>query len=117
MAGPDKLEGLPQHPPKISSSKTSPPGSPIAQGTPAPPPIKDAVDLSPENTEYTQLLKRIDEVPDIRHDRIEHIRKSLEGGTYDIDAHLVAERIIQEIVSENTPAKLQPDSPDSSKTS
>lgn len=117
MAGPDKLEGLPQQPPKIASSKTSPLGSQIPKETPGSPPTKDQVDLSPENTEYNQLLKRIDEMPDIRHDRIEHIRKSLEAGTYDIDSHLVAERIIQEIVHENAPPKTQPDSPDSSKNS
>ncbi len=117
MAGPDKLPGLPQPPSHISSSKTAPSESHIAKKASAPSPHTDNVVLSPESTEYAQVLKRIDEVPDIRHDRVEHIRKALEAGTYDIDPQLVAKRIIQEIVSENTPQKNPPNAPNTSKAS
>ncbi|MDA0739101.1 MAG: flagellar biosynthesis anti-sigma factor FlgM [Nitrospirae bacterium] len=117
MAGPDKLQGLPQPPSHLSSSKTIPSESQIAKKASAPSPRTDSVNLSPQNTEYAQVLKRIDEFPDIRHDRVEHIRKALEAGTYDIDPHLVAERIIQEIVSENTPQKNPPNAPNTPKAS
>lgn len=117
MAGPDKIDGLPKQPLNISSPKAAALEPPIAKNTSASPHPQDSVALSPENTEYAQLLKRIDEVPDIRQDRVAHIRKALEEGTYDIDSHLVAERIIREIVSENVPEKNQPDVPDTSKSS
>jgi len=119
MVGPDKLDGVPQHSPTLPSKKTSPSGQPMAQkpSAPASPPIQDSVDLSTENTEYAQVLKQINKVPDIRHERVEEIRKSLEAGTYDINSHLVAKRIIQEVISEGAPAKKQPHVSDTSQAS
>lgn len=106
MAEPDKLQGLPQSSPNISSLKTTPSESQNTKKTSTlPPPPTDSVKLSPENTEYAQVLKRIGEIPDIRQERVEEIRKSLEAGTYDIDPQLVADRIIREIVSEGAPPK------------
>ena len=117
MVGPDKLEGLSQHSQDMSAAKIPPSKQPMTK-TPsksAPSHQQDSIDLSPENTEYVQLLKRIDEVPNIRHERVEKIRKSLKAGTYHIDPQNVAERILQEIVREGTHQKRPIDRPDSSK--
>ncbi len=117
MAEPDKLQGLPQPSSDISSSKPSPPGPHIEKKTSPPSPPGDSVTLSPENTEYAQVLTRIGEIPDIREERVEEIKKSFEAGTYNISPQLVADRIIREIVSEGTSQKNPPNPTNSPKAS
>jgi flagellar biosynthesis anti-sigma factor FlgM len=117
MAGSDKLEGLPEHAPNISSSQISTSREQSTKNSSTLKPAEETVALSPETTEYAHVLKRINEVPDIRSKRIEKIRKSLEEGTYDIAPHLVADRIIQETINESSPAKKRLDSTNPSKPS
>ena len=101
MAGPERLEGLPQQPNNIQNSEKPPASSKTTNNTPGNQPFKDSVNISSENVEYQQLLKEIDKVPDIRPDRLKKIQQALKNGTYHIDSDLVANRIIQDILNED----------------
>lgn len=96
MAGPEKLEGLPQPSHPISTSK---PRGPL-QHSPKPSSPNDSnsdpVELSPENTEYQQVLKRIAEEPNIRSDRIEKIRHALKAETYHVEADKLVDSLLRE---------------------
>jgi len=96
MAGPEKLEGLPQPPQNLSPLKAVHPRQHVSETTSGVPHNTDLVELSPENTEYQQFLTRIDQTPDIRPDRLEKIRQALEAGSYHIDSEVVADRLIRE---------------------
>jgi negative regulator of flagellin synthesis FlgM len=99
MAGTERLEGLPKQPYNISPSEKAPPTS---KATNKPLPENqhtDSVEISRETAEYQQLLKQIDQIPDIRQDRLEKIKKVLKDGSYHIDSDIVANRIIQEVLN------------------
>lgn len=96
MAGPEKLEGLPQPPHNLPLSKAVPPRQHVSKITSDAPHNTDPVELSPENTEYQQILKHIDQAPDIRPDRLEKIRQALEAGSYHIGSNVVADQLIRE---------------------
>lgn len=110
MAGPEKIQGLPQPLPPLSHPKTAgsrQPTSDYLSGTRAP---TDPVELSPENTEYQHLLKRINQTPDVRTDRLGRIRQALEAGTYQIDSEAVAERLLKESLTNSLTTNQPPDS-------
>jgi len=111
MAGPEKLEGLPQPPQNLPLSKAMPPRQHVSKVTSGAHHNTDPVQLSPENTEYQQFLKRIDQAPDIRTDRLEKIRQALEAGSYHIDSEVVADRLIRESLINNLATNQPPDSP------
>ena len=101
MAGPEKLEGLPQPPHNLPPSKAVHSRQHVSNITSGVPHNTDPVELSPENTEYQQFLKRIDQTPDIRSNRLEKVRQALEAGSYNIDSEAVADRLIRESLINN----------------
>ena len=108
MSGPDKPEGIPQKPHNLPPSNPASPIQHFTNKTSSNDHPRDSIELSPENTEYRQILKRIEEVPDVRSDRVERIRQALESGTYQINSRIIADRILQELrtddmVSDNPP--------------
>ncbi len=110
MVGPEKLEGLPQPPQNLPLSKTvaqRQQASKVSSGNHH----VDHIDLSSENTEYQQFLKRIEQAPDIRTDRLENIRQALEARTYHIDSEVVADRLIRETLINNLATNQPPDAP------
>ncbi len=113
MAGPEKLEGLPQPPHNLPLSKAVPPRQHVSKITSDAPHNTDPVELSPESTEYQQILKRIDQAPDIRPDRLEKIRQALEAGSYHIDSNVVAAQLIRETLINDLTSNQPRDDPES----
>ena len=60
---------------------------------------KDEVVLSPEARKIQQAKELIDSLPDIREEKVAEIRARIEAGEYEIDGEKVAEKIIQESLS------------------
>jgi negative regulator of flagellin synthesis FlgM len=52
-------------------------------------------DLSIRRREMSNLRKLVRSIPDVRKDKIEELRKKIKGGTYNIDAEKIAEKIIK----------------------
>jgi len=63
----------------------------------------DTVALSAEAKQIQTVFKRIKSMPEIREEKIAHIRNQLNTGTYQIDAGKIATAILKEALSdENT---------------
>ncbi len=58
---------------------------------------KDKISLSGKTREIDELKALIRDLPDIRTDRVEDIKKAVDAGSYNIDSLKVAEKILEEI--------------------
>ena len=83
---------------KATPNQTSPTSSITRLEHQQHPPAKDTVNLSPISQELESILEDISRLPEIREDRMEQIRQSLNAGTYRVPSDQVADRIIQETV-------------------
>ncbi len=58
---------------------------------------KDKISLSEKAREISELKSLIDQLPDIRRDKVEAVKKAIDTGTYNFDSMKVAEKILEEI--------------------
>ncbi|MBI5741912.1 MAG: flagellar biosynthesis anti-sigma factor FlgM [Nitrospirae bacterium] len=58
---------------------------------------KDKISLSGKAKEISELKAAIDELPDIRTDKVDTLKKAIDTGNYNIDARKIAEKILEEI--------------------
>ncbi len=58
---------------------------------------KDMVNLSKEAKELIKLKALIDQLPDIRTEKIEALKKAIESGSYTVDSLKLAEKILEEM--------------------
>lgn len=57
----------------------------------------DRISLSGKAREIAELRKLIEQLPDVRTDKVEAIKKALDSGNYNIDSLKVAEKILEEL--------------------
>lgn len=57
----------------------------------------DRVDISGKGKEIAELMAQINELPDIRTDKVNAIKKTVEAGNYKIDPMKIAEKFLDEI--------------------
>ncbi|HON00694.1 MAG TPA: flagellar biosynthesis anti-sigma factor FlgM [Acidobacteriota bacterium] len=55
---------------------------------------RDRVELSVSGRELEQLARKVAEAPEVRAQRIEQLKASIEAGTYNVKAEEIAEAII-----------------------
>ena len=70
-------------------------GSSDRSGTQSPE-REDSVELSADTLEFSRLRKLVDAAPDIRHDRVEQVKREISQGTYNVPASQIAEAILDE---------------------
>lgn len=58
---------------------------------------KDKISLSGKAKEINELKRMISDLPDMRSDRIDALKKAIESGTYTIDAQKIAKKILEEL--------------------
>jgi negative regulator of flagellin synthesis FlgM len=58
---------------------------------------KDRISLSGKAKEINELKRLISEMPDIRADRVDALRKAIDSGDYNIDAKKIAQRMLEEL--------------------
>ena len=58
---------------------------------------RDRISLSGKAQEINELKKLINDLPDIRTDKVEQLKKAIDTGSYNIDSYKVAEKILEEI--------------------
>lgn len=87
--GPSHLHG----PQSISAPHTSPAQRATGGRTSAP--IQDEVQISSQG----EILAKLADIPDIRHDKVQALRAAIAGGTYETDARLgkALDRLLDEI--------------------
>ncbi len=57
----------------------------------------DKVDTSSSSRLFNQALRAVKESPDVRADKVEAIRKSIEDGTYRVDSEAIADKMLSSI--------------------
>jgi negative regulator of flagellin synthesis FlgM len=58
---------------------------------------KDKISLSGEAKEINELKRLMSDLPEMRSDRIDALKKAIEAGNYNIDANKIAEKILEEL--------------------
>ncbi len=58
----------------------------------------DRVDLSGKAKEMAEMRNTINQLPEIRTDKVQSIEKAVNDGTYTIDAKKIANKMINELV-------------------
>lgn len=59
---------------------------------------KDEVDLSSQAKDFASVKKMLTNIPDVRNEKVQQIKRAMEEGTYDVSSKEVA----QKILSQNT---------------
>jgi negative regulator of flagellin synthesis FlgM len=60
--------------------------------------VADKVDISSRTKEIEELKQVINQLPDIRADKVKAIRNAIEEGTYKVDSLKIAGKILDELV-------------------
>jgi len=60
------------------------------------PSTEDNVVLSPKAKEIQQARKLLEEVPDIREEKVARLKEQIQNGTYEIDAKKVAAKMVRD---------------------
>lgn len=58
---------------------------------------RDKISLSGKAQEMNELKALINDLPDIRIDKVEQLKRAIDTGSYNIDSYKVAEKILEEI--------------------
>lgn len=58
---------------------------------------KDKISLSGKAKEISELKAEIDQLPDIRTDKVDALKKAIDTGNYNIDPRKIAQKILEEI--------------------
>lgn len=56
---------------------------------------KDELSLSRKAKEYQDAIKKLNQVPDIRKDKVKEIKEQIETGTYKIDGKEIVDKIFE----------------------
>ncbi|HMK50630.1 MAG TPA: flagellar biosynthesis anti-sigma factor FlgM [Thermodesulfovibrionales bacterium] len=59
--------------------------------------LSDKVDISGKGKEIAELMAAVNQLPDVRSDKVEAVKKAIESGTYKIDPRKIAEKFLEEI--------------------
>jgi negative regulator of flagellin synthesis FlgM len=57
----------------------------------------DRVDISGRSKEIADIMAAVNQLPDVRNDKVQAIKQSVDAGTYSVDAGKVASSIIKSI--------------------
>jgi len=58
---------------------------------------KDKISLSGKAKEISEFKTAIDQLPDVRTDRVDAVKQAIDTGTYNIDARKIAQKILEEL--------------------
>jgi len=58
---------------------------------------KDKISLSGKAKGISELKATIDQLPDVRTDKIDAVKQAIDTGNYNIDARKIAQKILEEL--------------------
>jgi len=58
---------------------------------------KDKISLSGKAKEINDLKRLMNDLPEIRSDRVDALKKAIDSGNYNIDAQKIAKKIVEEL--------------------
>jgi negative regulator of flagellin synthesis FlgM len=57
----------------------------------------DKVDLSSRSREIADIMSSIDQLPDVRAQKVQEMKRAVDAGTYSIDPQKIAEKLLKEL--------------------
>jgi flagellar biosynthesis anti-sigma factor FlgM len=81
-----------QNVPKAANVESKDNAAPVTNTGP-----KDRVDISSRSKEIADIMSAINQLPDVRTDKVQAAQKSIEAGTYSVDPSRVADKILKSI--------------------
>lgn len=91
---------VPMQPTVVDKSKESSPSSKVTPDSGNVQVGRGAQGASVEISEHAQLMKQASEIarntPDIRRDKVEMLKKSIQDGTYHVESSKIADRLVDE---------------------
>ena len=80
----------------INNIRDQKPVEPVEAVAPQRPVLEDKVILSPEAREIQDAKRQLENIPDIRSEKVGEIQRQLESGTYEVKGDQVAVKMITE---------------------
>jgi negative regulator of flagellin synthesis FlgM len=90
--GPNRIAQPTQNVQKPANVESKDNAAPVKNASP-----QDRVNISSRSKEIADITSAINQLPDIRTDRVQEIQKSIEAGTYSVDSSKVANKILKSI--------------------
>lgn len=59
---------------------------------------KDEVDLSTQAKDFTSVKRILSDIPEVREDKVQDIKKRIENGTYNVSSKDVASKILAQSI-------------------
>lgn len=56
----------------------------------------DTVNISEAAKEIQEVRQQLDEIPDVRTEKVQQLKKEIENGTYEINSEKIAEKMLRE---------------------
>jgi negative regulator of flagellin synthesis FlgM len=78
---------------QIDVKRSNDPGHPVGKAKEI---AEDRLDLSVRASEVGNLVETLKEMPDVRQDKVDRLRKQIASGSYDPSADEIAEAIIRD---------------------
>ena len=101
----DPISPLPHLMPKVHREKEDPTPSTTERPTSNTQPlIIDQLTVSETVNQHQAIQDIVKQVPEVRQERIDQIRKALESGQYQVSSEVVADRIIRDILLNQPPS-------------
>lgn len=61
----------------------------------------DRVELSSGSREVLKMQELLQEAPEVRADRVDELKRRIDDGSYEVDAHKVADKMLQSLLSDH----------------
>lgn len=59
--------------------------------------LSDKIDISDKGKEIVELMASINQLPDVRNDKVKAIREAIESGKYHVDSLKIAQKLLEEL--------------------
>jgi negative regulator of flagellin synthesis FlgM len=90
--GPNRTVQPPQNVQKPETVDAKEKAGPARSASPA-----DRVDISNRSKEISDIMAAAEQLPDVRTDKVQQIKQSIEAGTYTVDPSKIAASILKDI--------------------
>ncbi len=61
------------------------------------PKSSDRIDISDQGKKIAEMMKVIDQLPEVRMDKVNKIKEAIIAGTYQVDSEKIAQKLINEL--------------------
>jgi flagellar biosynthesis anti-sigma factor FlgM len=81
---------------RAETNRVTDPSATLPSANASAPPPADTITVSEHAAKVRQLAAKIEELPEVRQERVEHLRKQVQSGAYHPSAEEIAEALIKD---------------------